>query len=143
MLQDHGAVGRTRQRSRGAYTTAGQWFQLKWPSAWEDIRITVKELLPIILGVWCKEWEGKTIRCRCDNAAVVAAVNSGRSKNDWMMDLLRSAFLLQPCIILHLWRSTFRGYRMGRTTYLVMITCLFLHRTQEPARSQWSSPRPA
>ena len=65
-----------------------------WPAAWEDLHITIKELLPIILGValWGKQWAGKTVRCWCDNAAAVAAVNSGSSKNERMMQLLRSAF---------------------------------------------------
>ena len=35
----------------GAYTSSGQWLQLVWPAAWEDLHITIKELLPIILGV--------------------------------------------------------------------------------------------
>ena len=77
-----------------AYTSTGQWFQFSWPEAWMDLHITVKELLPIVLGVaaWGRQWAGKTIRCRCDNAAAVAAINSGSSKSERMMHLLRSAF---------------------------------------------------
>ena len=35
----------------GAFTSPGEWFQLKWPDSWASIHITVKELLPIIMGV--------------------------------------------------------------------------------------------
>ena len=34
-------------------------------------------------------WRGKTILCRCDNAAVVAIVRSGSSKNNLAMHLMR------------------------------------------------------
>ena len=44
----------------------------------------MKELLLIVLGVavWGSRWKGLTVTCQCDNAAVVAIVNSGRSKMD-------------------------------------------------------------
>ncbi len=71
----------------GAFTSNGQWFQLEWPSDWEGIHITAKELLPI--AVWGNAWRGHTILCLCDNAAVVTIVNSGRSKMDRVMHLMR------------------------------------------------------
>ena len=68
----------------GAFTSAGEWFQLEFPESWNDIHITVKELLPIVIGaaVWGCQWKGLTVTCQCDNAAVVAVVNSGKSKVD-------------------------------------------------------------
>ncbi len=56
----------------GAFSFEVNWFQLKLPESWKMIHITVKELLPIVLGVavWGDEWRGKTIKCWCDNAAV-------------------------------------------------------------------------
>ncbi len=47
------------------------------PSVGSDLHITVKELLPIVLGVtiWGNEWKGLTVSCFCYNAAVVAIVN--------------------------------------------------------------------
>ena len=65
----------------GAFTTAGEWFQLALPESWREVHITIKELLPIVIGVaiWGRSWTGKTVRCLCDNAAVVAILNSGRS----------------------------------------------------------------
>ena len=38
----------------GAYLSSGKWFQLELPSSWDSIHITMKELLPIVIGaaVW-------------------------------------------------------------------------------------------
>ena len=64
--------------------------------AWIMVRgtITVKELLPIIMGVvlWGRSWQGRTIRCRCDNMAVVAILKSGSSKDERVMHLMRNLF---------------------------------------------------
>ncbi len=83
----------------GAYTSMGGWFQLKFPDSWLDVHITVKELLPIVLAValWGHLWKGVTVSCKCDNMAVVAIVNSGKSKMDKAMHLMRclSFFLAQ------------------------------------------------
>ena len=75
----------------GAYTLSGEWFQLKWPRRWNNYHITVKELLPIVLAVaiWGKRWQGRSVQCRCDNAAVVAVLRSGWCKNRDAMHLLR------------------------------------------------------
>ena len=78
----------------GAFSSAGDWFQLPWPRSWDPIHITVKELLPIVVAcaLWGRQWKGKTVRCRSDNAAVVAIVNSGRNKEARIMHLMRSLF---------------------------------------------------
>ena len=51
----------------------------------------MEELLPIVLGaaIWGSKWKGVTVSCLCDNAAVVAIVNSGRSKMNRTMHLMR------------------------------------------------------
>ena len=79
-----------------AYSSQGEWFQVEWPASWIKLHITIKELLPVVMGVamWGSKWQGKTVRCRCDNAAVVAILNSGSSKDERVMHLLRSLFLL-------------------------------------------------
>ena len=75
----------------GAYTSEGEWFQFRWPPAWASIHITVKELLPVVLScaIWGRGWKGKTVKCLCDNAAVVAIINSGRSTDNRAMHLMR------------------------------------------------------
>lgn len=61
-----------------------EWFQLQWAGhgTSREQNITVKELLPIVLAtaLWGPGWSGKTVRAQCDNAAVVAIVNSGSSR---------------------------------------------------------------
>ncbi len=78
----------------GAFSSSGNWFQFAWPQVWLSVHITVKELLPVIMAcaLWGHRWQGGTIRCRTDNAAVVAMVNRGTSKNSLAMHLLRSLF---------------------------------------------------
>ena len=63
----------------GAFSSRGEWFQLEWPDSWRELHITIQELLPIVLSValWGGQWHDSTVRCRCDNAAVVAIVNKG------------------------------------------------------------------
>ncbi len=78
-------------RCLGPIPSTGLWFQLKFPDSWSELHITVKELLPIVLAVamWGYLWTGMTVLCRCDNMAVVAIINLGRSRMDKAMHLMR------------------------------------------------------
>ena len=77
--------------SCGAYSSKGDWFQFQLPISWATVHITIKELLPIVTScaIWGSNWRGKTIKCTCDNAAVLAIINSGRSKENLAMHLMR------------------------------------------------------
>ena len=78
----------------GAFNSQGAWFQFSWPPIWAALHITVKEFLPIVIAValWGHQWQGKVVRCLCDNAAVVAVIRSGTSKDMNVMHLMRSLF---------------------------------------------------
>ena len=78
----------------GAFSSVGEWFQLEWPGGWKDINITIKELLLVVVSVamWGHQLSNCTVRCRCDNAAVVAIVNTGTSQCDKAMQLMCSLF---------------------------------------------------
>ena len=67
----------------GAFTSSGKWFQFEWPGPRREVHITVKEFLPIVVAfaIWGSKWSGHPVRCLCNNAAVVAIVNSGASKS--------------------------------------------------------------
>ena len=67
------------------------WSQLKWAGTVVDSHITVKELVPIVIAaaIWGKHWAGCTVLANCDNAAVVAIINQGSSKNQECMHLMR------------------------------------------------------
>ena len=78
----------------GTFSSSGAWFHFRWPPAWEAIDITVKELLPIVVAcaVCGHQWRSCTILCHCDNAAVVAILKSGSSKDRVAMHLMRCLF---------------------------------------------------
>ena len=80
----------------GAFSSAGAWFQFQWPLAWDHIHIMVKELLPVVVAcaIWGRLWKGRTVRCLCDNAAVVSIIRSGSSKDAVAMHLMRCSFFL-------------------------------------------------
>ena len=99
----------------GAYSSVGEWFQLEWPRSWRGVHITVQELLPVVVAValWGKQWQGKSIRCRCDNAAAVAIINSGSSKDDRAMHLMRSLFFFLAKYNVALWAEHIPGGQNG------------------------------
>ena len=75
----------------GAFLDDGRWFQISWQGFWSQVHITVKELLPVVVAcaVWGRTTQGNSIRIRCDNAAVVAILRSGTSKDKLAMHLMR------------------------------------------------------
>ena len=97
----------------GAYSSLGDWFQLEWPKSWRSVHITIQELLPVVVGVvlWGDQWQDGTIRCRCDNAALVAIVNTGTCKSEKAIQLLRSLWPSTTWYYLH---STSQGLTMGQ-----------------------------
>ena len=83
---------------RGCGTWCGtHWFQVEWDNRSRDLNIAVKELIPIIIAavVWGKDWQGCNLRAYCDNAAVVAVVNSRCCKDKNLMQLLRCLFFIE------------------------------------------------
>ena len=99
----------------GAFSSEGEWFQLEWPDSWSGLHIAIKELLPIVvaMAVWGKKWRGKRVRCRCDNAAVVAMLSSGSSKDERAMHLLRSLFLFLATYDVSIVGEHIRGIENG------------------------------
>ena len=69
-------------------------FHFRWFDSWQNINIAVKELLPIVMAtaIWGKEWSGQSVRCWCDNEAVVAVVNTGWCQDRHLMHLMRCLF---------------------------------------------------
>ena len=81
-----------------------QWFQYKWcdyPDSMavqnNEDSITLKELLPIVFacGVWGPLWQNSAVMVYCDNQGAVAVVNSGYSKVQAIMHLLRCQFFIR------------------------------------------------
>ncbi len=83
-------------------TWKGRWFQqwsaLPGTSEWS---IMPKELLPIVVAavVWGRQLKGLTIKARCDNMSVVAAIQSGACKEKWSMHLMRSLTFIEARVL--------------------------------------------
>ena len=80
----------------GAWCEPGmQWFHGAWPPWWQGRSITAKELLPIVLAaaMWGSQWQGKVICYRCDNAAIVHVLQTSRSTEPLVMQLIRGLHL--------------------------------------------------
>ena len=75
----------------GAWWEA-QWFQLPWPRGMDYTSIAQKELLPIVVACILRGsvWKGQVVVAHCDNTAAVEVVNSGYSKDEVLMHLLRT-----------------------------------------------------
>lgn len=71
-----------------------QWLQLQWPQAIQLHQIAIKELIPIALAcaLWGINWKGTRVRANGDNEAVVAVLNSGYSRDQVFMHLLKCIF---------------------------------------------------
>ena len=104
------------------FPAAGQWLQLGWsellqPSSLEAQNggIAWMELLPIILAcaMWGVNWAGGSVTFHCDNAAVVAVVNSGYSRAPKIMHLLRCMFFIRARIQLDVWAVHTPGAQNG------------------------------
>ena len=72
------------------------WFALPWPYEIAQLHITFKELFPIAVAfyIWGKLWSRRRVLLFCDNDAVVSIINSGTSKDQAVMFLLRRMFLV-------------------------------------------------
>ena len=54
------------------------WFHMAWDGKTRDMNLTAKKLIPIIVAAVIRgqNWKGGKILAHCDNAAVVAVLNS-------------------------------------------------------------------
>eukprot|EP00731_Ephydatia_muelleri_P026363 Em0018g463a len=127
----------------GAFCSTGEWFQFQWPPEWSRVNITAKELFPLVVGcaIWGDRWCGKVIRCLCDNAAVVAIVKSGSSKDDMVMHLVRTLFYFSAkhdvCLsIEHIAGSCNRADSLSRNS-------IPLFNSQVPGAARNPTPIPA
>lgn len=75
----------------GAFVGGLGWFQGLWPGGWENIDISVKELVPVVIAaaLWGKHWTSKHVCFHSDNMAVVAILASRTAKTQLLVHLLR------------------------------------------------------
>ena len=76
----------------------GLWLQLQWVpgSRLALASIAAKEFLPILLAsiVWGELWQGCTIRCNCDNEAIVQVINGRYARDPLLAHMLRCLFFI-------------------------------------------------
>ena len=81
-----------------------RWLQAEWSKTYAEAPqergedgITPKELVPIIMScaIWGPQWRQSSILVHCDNEGAVAVVNSGYSRVEKIMHLLRCLFFIQ------------------------------------------------
>lgn len=72
------------------------WFAGSWPQPVPATNITALELFPIVVAahVWGCQWARLQVQFLCDNDAVVAVINSGTSRDRFVMHLLRRLVLV-------------------------------------------------
>ena len=72
------------------------WFAGAWPSSAREINIAAKEFIPIVLAayIWGGSWSRKRIAFKCDNMAIVCALQQGSCKDRHLAFLLREFTLL-------------------------------------------------
>ena len=75
----------------GAVVDSLGYFQLEWPLGWEEIDISVKELVPVVVAaaLWGGLWRGKHICFHSNNMAVVSILSTKTAKSPHLMHLLR------------------------------------------------------
>ena len=94
----------------GAFVKGPQllWSQLKWPDHWENIHITAKELVPIIVGaaIWGHRWSKQLVCFVSDNMAVVQILTKWSARDPVVSHLhvlrclfffLEAAFIFEFC----------------------------------------------
>ena len=76
---------------------AHQWLQFEWPQVYGEVAIAPKELVPVVMAcmVWGRAWQHQVVYVHSDNEAVVSVINSGYSKDEQLMHLVRCLFFIQ------------------------------------------------
>lgn len=72
-----------------------KWFAHAWPSGWENVHITTKEMFPIIiiLELWGSCFANRKVLFFTDNAAVADIINKQTCKEERTMELVRRLVL--------------------------------------------------
>ena len=78
----------------GAFTSMMEWIQVEWPVSWQEVDISVKELVPVVMAaaVWGRSWRQCHIIFHSDNAAVVAVVQRKTAKHPSLLHLVRCLY---------------------------------------------------
>jgi len=84
----------------GVFSDGLGWFHLKWSHQWQEVDISVKELVHVTIAaaIWGIQWAGKRICSQSDNAAVMCVLNQDSEKKTHTRAYVAMYFTLQ-CIL--------------------------------------------
>ena len=89
------------EQKQDIINASGRWnqkcFQLEWSDCFGLAHITIKELIPMLLGAaaWGSKWRNLSVTALCDNAAVVEINNWGNSQDQDVMNVMRCLACIQ------------------------------------------------
>ena len=86
----------------GVMWYSNKYYRVSFPEQWAYKNIAYLEMWAILIAVkvWGHELSGKKLILKCDNQAVVAVINNGRSRNLFLQEAMRE--LLYMCAKLEL-----------------------------------------
>ena len=96
-IKEPDAVAASDSSLEGMGAVCGnQYIKLEFPERLKGDNITHLELLAIVMvKVWRSKFEGRAVIFKCDNEAVVTVVNTGRARDQVLVEYLRElAFLV-------------------------------------------------
>lgn len=96
----------------------------------------------IAVAVWGKQWIAQTVQVHCDNAAVVAILNSGDSKDNEAMHLCRCLAFITARFQINLFATHVRGIDNSLADALSRDNATYFH-SHHPQAKQLSTPIPA
>ena len=88
-----------------------KWFQIRWTPEYRITKnlplqdsIMLRELLPVVIAaaVWGPEWKNSVVVFQCDNEGAVSAINSGYSRVQGILHLLRCLFFIRAHYGIHI-----------------------------------------
>ena len=123
-------------------TTGGQYYAEVFPDfvLEKGHNIARLELLNVVVAtkVWKKQWSGKRVLVLCDNTNACLAIQSGRSRDDFVQSCIRELFLVTASKDIELCARHCPGRQMGRADALsrMHLGGRYLSRVQEDTQLQ-------
>ena len=79
----------------GALAFDNKWLQVQWPVCCQDVDISVKEMVPVVMSVamWGRNWHRRRVLFYSDNMAVVSVIQRKSAKHCLLLHLLLCLYL--------------------------------------------------
>ena len=86
----------------GALTSDKNWLQVRWPASWQEVDISVKEMVPIVMlaAMWGRSWHWCRVLFHSDNMAVISVIQRKSAKQSRPAPVVLSLFLCSTFSVL-------------------------------------------